>query len=252
MTIPLDRPQLFDHLLASKPQGERRSTLAALSTSAAGHAFMGAALVWATMAKGDVVKPDDVMPLIPVPVEQPTPPPPPPPLNVDMKDVAPVDLPKGFQILTVPTIVPPDIPPPDVSRAPLNDRDWSGTGTEGGVDAGNPDLKKVDPEDVTRGISFTPYTLAPALENQAEVARLLERNYPPLLRDAGIGGTTLVWFLIDEQGTVVKTELKKGSGYEALDEVALKVANVMRFQPARNRDQIVKVWVQIPIKFTAR
>jgi outer membrane biosynthesis protein TonB len=36
------------------------------------------------------------------------------------------------------------------------------------------------------------------------VQRALERNYPPLLRDAGIGGTPVVWFFIDENGRVLK------------------------------------------------
>ena len=34
-----------------------------------------------------------------------------------------------------------------------------------------------------------------------------------------------------------------------LDEAALKVADVFRFTPALNRDQIVQVWIQMPIIF---
>lgn len=99
---------------------------------------------------------------------------------------------------------------------------------------------------------FTPYTVAPELRNGTEVRRALERNYPPLLRDAGIGGNVLVWFFIDEQGRVQKTQLKQSSGHDALDEAALEVAEVMRFTPALNRDQKVPVWVSLPITFKAR
>ena len=37
--------------------------------------------------------------------------------------------------------------------------------------------------------------------NRADVVRAMEREYPPLLRDAGIGGTVRVYFFIDENGS---------------------------------------------------
>ena len=57
---------------------------------------------------------------------------------------------------------------------------------------------------------------------------------------------------IDEDGRVVKTQLSKSSGQDALDQVALKVADIMQFSPAQNRDKKVPVWVQIEIVFTAK
>jgi TonB family protein len=99
---------------------------------------------------------------------------------------------------------------------------------------------------------FTPYTEKPELRNGEETARALQRNYPPLLRDAGIGGTATVWFLIDEEGVVVRSELAKTSGYEALDVAALTVAETMEFLPARNRGEPVLVWVQIPVSFSSK
>jgi protein TonB len=90
------------------------------------------------------------------------------------------------------------------------------------------------------------------LKNTAEVQRALERTYPPLLRDAGIGGTVLLWFLIDENGKVAKTQVKESSGHAPLDEAAAKVAAAMQFSPAINRDRNVPVWVAIPIMFTTK
>ena len=40
---------------------------------------------------------------------------------------------------------------------------------------------------------FTPFTVRPDIRNRREVEIAMEREYPPLLRDAGIGGTTLVF-----------------------------------------------------------
>ena len=94
---------------------------------------------------------------------------------------------------------------------------------------------------------FTPYTVKPDYTNGNEVRRALEREYPPLLRDAGIGGTTIVWFFIDEQGVVQNQVVQQSSGHQALDDAALRVAPVFKFTPALNRDKAVPVWVQLPI-----
>jgi protein TonB len=218
-----------------------------------GHAALLILLVWVTRAAAiEAADEDDVVPLIPVAQEEPPPPPPPPPPTVKVQDVPPVEVPKGFQTLTVPQIVLPDIPPPRVNATEISERDFTGMGVQGGRADGDSTLKTVTAENIEAAPAFTPMTIRPELKNEAEVARALERAYPPLLRDAGIGGTTIVWFFIDERGTVVKTQLNQTSGYDALDEAALKVANVMKFSPAKNRDQIVRVWVQIPIKFTAK
>jgi TonB family protein len=99
---------------------------------------------------------------------------------------------------------------------------------------------------------FTPYTKRPGLINGEEVSRALQRYYPPLLRNAGVSGTVNIWFLIDEGGNVVKTQLKQSSGHEALDDAAQKVAQLMVFTPAQNRDQLVKVWVDMPIVFKSQ
>jgi protein TonB len=107
-------------------------------------------------------------------------------------------------------------------------------------------------EDIAKAPTFTPFTVAPRLKNNDDVARALERNYPPLLRDAGIGGEVNVWFFIDEDGKVLKTTINQSSGYPALDDAAEKVGQMMQFTPAYNRDKKVQVWVSIPIKFNTK
>jgi protein TonB len=104
-------------------------------------------------------------------------------------------------------------------------------------------------QDLSAAPTFTPYTVAPSLLNQAEVTRVLQQDYPPLLRDAGIGGTVHVNFFIDENGRVIRHIVDKSSGHQDLDDAALKVAAVMRFSPALNRDKKVPVWVSLPITF---
>lgn len=112
------------------------------------------------------------------------------------------------------------------------------------------------PEDVATDLSaaptFTPFTVAPAILNRPEVVRAMTREYPPLLRDAGIGGTVKVFFFIDEEGAVKDFRIDQTSGHQALDDAALAVADVYQFSAALNRDKKVPVWVSFPITFQVR
>jgi protein TonB len=106
--------------------------------------------------------------------------------------------------------------------------------------------------DLSAAPTFTPFTVAPSIQNRAEVVRAMEREYPALLRDAGIGGTVLVYFFIDENGRVVDFQVNESSGHQALDDAALAIADIYRFTPALNRDKKVPVWVSFPITFQVR
>jgi len=106
--------------------------------------------------------------------------------------------------------------------------------------------------DISAAPTFTPYTVAPSILNRKEVIAAMEREYPPLLRDAGIGGTVKVFFFIDENGIVKDRRIDQSSGHEQLDQAALKVASIYRFSPALNRDKKVPVWVSFPITFQVR
>ena len=99
---------------------------------------------------------------------------------------------------------------------------------------------------------FTPMTVHPEIRNRREVQAALMREYPPLLRNAGIGGTVIVWFFISEEGQVLDRRVARSSGHVPLDEAALQVADVFKFSPALNRENIVQVWIQLPIAFEVR
>lgn len=103
-----------------------------------------------------------------------------------------------------------------------------------------------------RARELTPMDIAPRLLNARAVQRALQDHYPAILRDAKIGGTTSVRFLIDETGRIEETRIHESSGYEAFDQAALRVARIMEFSPALNRDQRIAVWVAIEIRFEVR
>lgn len=109
------------------------------------------------------------------------------------------------------------------------------------------------PERVQRAISeqptFTSFTTAPVLTNPAEVREVLQREYPPLLRDAGIGGVADVFVFVDQAGVVRNARVDETSGHRPLDDAALRVTDVMRFQPALDGDRVVPVWISLPVAF---
>jgi protein TonB len=242
----------FSHLLASRPPRSAGGTLAASAVSLTVHGLALVGLLYATRAIADeITEPEEEVTVIEVPPELEVPPPPPPP-EQQQPQVTSEDVPRGFQTLSVPDIVPTEIPPPNPT-AVFREQDFTGVGVQGGRGDGKPvnpgDEKQVD---LSAAPAFTPFTVAPRVLNMEELARALERNYPPLLRDAGIGGDVNVWFFIDEAGVVKNQKLDKSSGYEALDQAALKIAPLIRFSPAQNRDKKVAVWVSLPIKFSTK
>ena len=224
-------------LLASKPQrpeGTGRSS--AISTGL--HVVFMGALVWGTVGSG-VERIEDEVTIMEITQEMEAPPPPPPP---------PVDQPnapfQGFQTLSVPDIVPAEIPPP--GEVSFKAADFTGQGVLGGAGAGAVEDAVVAIGDVP---SFTPFTIAPVLRNRTEVGRALTREYPKLLRDAGVGGSCEVWIRISAGGAVEDVQVNQSSGHPSLDAAALRVGQTMTFSPAMNRDKQVSVWVSIPITF---
>src|SRR5688572_29605404 len=217
---PAEKPQMFSNLIASNPKKESAAGSALVSTVV--HGILIVLAVYMTQRVRTAVAEDEQTNLlIPVPEVEPEPPPPPPPPPENTPPPPEVtEVPKGFQTLTVPTVIPPDIPPPTAGPE-INERDFSGEGVEGGRSTGNANVK-VTAENIEAAPVFTPYTVKPDLKNRTAVQNALTRNYPPLLRDAGIGGTALVWILIDEAGNSVKAQVKESSGHDALDAAALK------------------------------
>jgi TonB family protein len=93
------------------------------------------------------------------------------------------------------------------------------------------------------------YTL-PALLNTDEVTGAIERAYPPHLLEAGLGGEAVLRLWLDEDGRVARSVLEASSGHRELDSLALRVSRQMRFRPARNLGETVRVIVQIPVVFS--
>ena len=103
--------------------------------------------------------------------------------------------------------------------------------------------------DIGDAPTIVPMTTRPAVKNTAEVLRALQREYPPMLKDAGIGGTVIMWFLLSEEGDIIKFQIEKRSKHKQFDVAAMKVAPIFKFSPASNQLKKIRVWVQQAITF---
>lgn len=231
----------FGVLLASQPPKSKGGVSSGVLSTIL-HVAIGATLVWTTAGAGDQEE-EEVTQIVEIVEETSVPPPPPPPpppeLQAEMPDITVISQ------LEMPTVILSSIPAPSMDIVFDARALAAGTGTVAQNAAARQDSTEANP-DVP---GFTPMTVRPTLTNVEDVQTVLMREYPPVLRDAGIGGAPVLWLFIGTDGRVQRTQVQETSGFEALDQAAANVAEVMRFTPAQNRDQTVAVWVQIPIRF---
>ncbi len=103
-----------------------------------------------------------------------------------------------------------------------------------------------------QGEEYVPYTLGPRLLNERETLAALERQYPPLLQDTGIGGRVVLRLQLSAEGAILSKVILVSSEYQSMDMAALNVADTMRFSPAMNREKPVAVTVDFPLVFEVR
>ncbi len=86
--------------------------------------------------------------------------------------------------------------------------------------------------------------------NQALVSYLADHiRYPEAAKKAGIEGTVLVQFVIDEAGRIMDCEVLRDIGGGCGD-AALEVLSAMpTWEPARDKGQYVKVKLNLPVQF---
>jgi len=107
--------------------------------------------------------------------------------------------------------------------------------TAGGIQAGD---KKFPASD-----EFVP------VEQMPEIVKKVDPVYPPEAVKKKIEGAVFVRTLVDTDGKPVKSEIAKSSGYEILDDAALKTASMYEFKPALQNDQPVAVWISYKVDF---
>ncbi|MFQ5637947.1 MAG: TonB family protein [bacterium] len=77
-------------------------------------------------------------------------------------------------------------------------------------------------------------------------------HYPEIARKAGIEGKVIVHVLVSEEGDVLDTKVLKSLGQSGCDEAAVNAVKSVKWKPAKNNSEPVKVWVAIPVVFKLR
>jgi len=92
------------------------------------------------------------------------------------------------------------------------------------------------------------FTEEPRLLNLRQLVQALAREYPPQPHgEVGARETVLVRIFITEEGCVGSPMVVQGSGSAEMDRAVLRAIVVARFDPARNGDQKVGIWFELPI-----
>jgi protein TonB len=74
-------------------------------------------------------------------------------------------------------------------------------------------------------------------------------KYPPVARDAGIEGTAVVKFIVNEKGEIISPEILKNPG-GGLGEEALRIIKLFpSWVPGRQQDKNVPVYFNMPVRF---
>lgn len=206
-----------------------------------------------------VVTPIEIGPVPPEPprVRPATPPPPPPARKPD--EPPPV---RGQTVqIPAPDRVPDRIPEPDVHATPITPQQVTGIGTVG-TEFGTPtpDPGPAGPPSAggdgalpvfDKPMEVEYVDVRPELSNRHQAELILQRNYPPRLRDVGAVGRTTVQLIIDRDGKVEPGSVRvQESTHEAFNDAAIRAVERFRFKPAIYHGQPVPVLVTLPIEWT--
>ena len=189
-------------------------------------------------------------------IAEPKDPPPPEPEQPRTVDAPPPPTPGETVQLPAPTTIPDGIPEPDLDAPPLSEADVTGIGKVGDV-IGEPPATPAPPTGSPAGDpgppNFDGYVYEtveekPVLENAREVARLLDRNYPRSLAEQGVAGQVMLELIVEVNGRVRPGSVRVVSASDPqFSEASVRIAERLRFTPARVGDRPVPVMVTLPI-----
>ena len=74
-------------------------------------------------------------------------------------------------------------------------------------------------------------------------------RYPDRARRHGLHGTALLEVLVTRQGRVGDARLFESSGHGLLDRAALQAVRDWLFEPGRQGNEVVEMWVRVPVRF---
>ncbi len=105
---------------------------------------------------------------------------------------------------------------------------------------------------ITQGTPVVRPAAPPAAPTVAKTikGRNYQPEYPPSSKRAGEEGTVTLSIYVNEEGKVTEAKVEKSSGFEKLDEAAVKEAlRSWKFTPATSGGKPIGVWQNINVRF---
>ena len=197
------------------------------------HGLLIAGGVYATVQAEESKKEEELVEFVDIEEQKPEPPPPPP---------------AATQALEPPAEPPAAIPAVDPSAPAVSAADFTGIGVVAPEAAPAPPPAPAPEAAPDFAYEVAVLERVPELSNKGAIGSIMERLYPRLLQDAGIGGTVVMQFVIEPDGTVDMSSAKVlESSNEQLSEASMKAIERFRFRPGRYKGENVRVLIQMPI-----
>jgi TonB family protein len=240
---------MFDVLVASGAHLELRPRW--VTTSLITHALVITLAVAATQTALDGPKLGQEPAIL---LYVPKPPPEPPPPEVKRAPPAPSMViaeppPKGFQTVATLQDIPNGIPPVDLTQRPLDPRDFTGRGVEGGVAEGV--VGATGKVDAAGGLdAIYEATTSDARFEPATLVSQPTPRYPKPLEAVGVEGRVAFEFVIDTTGRVEPVSIRVlESTHDAFVMAARAALSGAIFRPARLSGRPVRQLTRQSIRF---
>jgi protein TonB len=101
----------------------------------------------------------------------------------------------------------------------------------------------------TPGNNFTTAAGSPTAKAKPDYPKNPEPEYPLQARRRGQEGLVLLNITVSGSGHATEISLKQTSGYELLDQAALKAVQRWQFEPARIGAVGVESKIEVPVRF---
>ena len=110
------------------------------------------------------------------------------------------------------------------------------------------ELKMADAKRIPDGVVFPEIKFIPYDTMPKPLTPIIPK-YPEVAQEAGIEGTVIVQVFVDYKGRVKETIILKGIPNTGLDDAAIAAIRETRFEPAKQRERPLGVWISIPVNF---
>jgi protein TonB len=105
-----------------------------------------------------------------------------------------------------------------------------------------------EPVNPNNAVKFIAYDMPPTpIGGQATIVG--NTLYPKKAKEAGVEGQVVIQAFINKNGIVENCKVLKGIPNTGLDEAAVAAIKKTKFNPAKQRDKNIGVWISIPVTF---